>query len=247
MVIKDENYITIQGWMITRLGLKGNELLIYAIIYGFSQNYQSSFSGSLKYLSDFTNFSRRTVLNCLQSLTAKGLLIKQDRFTDGIKTCEYNAAEGGEKNSPGVVQNFHEGGEKTAPNNTINITNDITIDNTREYKNVQRVAELYNEICISFPRLRALSDARKKAVKARLKVYELDDFKALFEKAEASNFLKGGNGRNWSATFDWLIKDSNMAKVLDGNYDNKNGKQTGRNGVEVLPESEKLHDLDGIF
>ena len=49
--------------------------------------------------------------------------------------------------------------------------------------------------------------------------YTLDDFRTLFEKAEASDFLKGGNKRNWSATFDWLISDTNMAKVLDGNYD----------------------------
>ena len=41
------------------------------------------------------------------------------------------------------------------------------------------------------------------------------------KKAEKSDFLKGKNERNWTATFDWLIKDSNMAKVLDGNYDNR--------------------------
>lgn len=45
--------------------------------------------------------------------------------------------------------------------------------------------------------------------------------RALFEKAEASDFLKGANARNWSATFDWLIADVNMAKVIDGNYDNR--------------------------
>ena len=37
-MVKNENYLVIQGWMITELKLKGNELLIYAIIYGFSQN-----------------------------------------------------------------------------------------------------------------------------------------------------------------------------------------------------------------
>jgi hypothetical protein len=49
----------------------------------------------------------------------------------------------------------------------------------------------------------------------------LDDFRTLFENAEASSFLKGKNERNWTATFDWLIKDSNMAKVLEGNYADK--------------------------
>ena len=89
----------------------------------------------------------------------------------------------------------------------------------------QEIADLYNSICKSYPRLTKLSDARKKAIKARLNTYTLDDFKTLFQMAEESDFLKGKNDRNWSATFDWLIKDSNMAKVLDGNYKNSKSKQ----------------------
>ena len=77
---------------------------------------------------------------------------------------------------------------------------------------------LYNSICISFPKLNILSEARKKAIRARCSQYDTDDFKRLFEMAESSPFLKGSNDRNWRATFDWLIKESNMAKVLDGNY-----------------------------
>ena len=80
---------------------------------------------------------------------------------------------------------------------------------------------MYNQICVSFPSIRSLSDARKKAISARLKTYTVDDFKTVFENAEASSFLKGGNSRNWTATFDWLLKDTNMAKVLDGNYSDK--------------------------
>lgn len=99
------------------------------------------------------------------------------------------------------------------------------IDNREEVNNnvtdYQEIIQAYNETCVSYPHLKLLSDSRKKALKARLKQYTIDDFKLLFEKAEASNFLKGANSRNWNATFDWLIKDSNMAKVLDGNYDNK--------------------------
>ena len=82
------------------------------------------------------------------------------------------------------------------------------------------IRELYNSVCGSYPRLVKMSEARKKAINARMKTgYTLDDFQTLFEKAEASDFLKGKNKRNWSATFDWLVSDSNMAKVLDGNYD----------------------------
>lgn len=86
------------------------------------------------------------------------------------------------------------------------------------------IKSMYNEICVSFPRCVSLSDARKKAIKARITSgYTLEDFKTLFTKAEASSFLKGKNDRSWSANFDWLIKDANMAKVLDGNYDDKGG------------------------
>ena len=89
----------------------------------------------------------------------------------------------------------------------------------------QRIADMYNETCVSFPRLKSLSESRRKAIRARMNTYSVEDFKTLFEKAEASDFLKGKNNRNWTATFDWLIKDSNMAKVLDGNYDSRNAKQ----------------------
>ncbi len=97
--------------------------------------------------------------------------------------------------------------------------------NKRENKtDYQLIADMYNDICVSFPRLTVLSDKRKQAIKARLKTYTVEQFKELFEKAEASDFLKGSNNRDWQANFDWLIKDSNFAKVLDGNYDNKSGK-----------------------
>ena len=91
----------------------------------------------------------------------------------------------------------------------------------KENIDYQQIADMYNNTCVSFPSLVSLSESRKKAIKARLNTYSVDDFEKLFIKAEASGFLKGKNDRNWSATFDWLIKDSNMAKVLDGNYDNK--------------------------
>jgi hypothetical protein len=66
----------------------------------------------------------------------------------------------------------------------------------------------------------------KPAIKARLNTYTLEDFQTVFENAEASSFLKGSNDRNWTATFDWLIKDANMAKVLEGNYADKQQRYT---------------------
>ena len=70
-VIRDSNYVVIQGWMITRLGLKGNELMIYAVIYGFTQNGETEFVGSMKYLADWTNSTIESVRKCIISLIDK--------------------------------------------------------------------------------------------------------------------------------------------------------------------------------
>lgn len=101
------------------------------------------------------------------------------------------------------------------------ISNDIPekTDSSEQYTTIQ---DLYNSVCGSYPRLVKLSEARKKAIRARLNTgYTVDDFRRLFKTAEQSDFLKGKNNRNWRATFDWLISDANMAKVLDGNYENR--------------------------
>lgn len=99
----------------------------------------------------------------------------------------------------------------------------------------QEVMSIYNTTCVSYPRCKSMSEARKKAIRARFNAgYTLDDFRVLFKKAEASSFLKGKNNRNWSATFDWLLKDANMSKVLDGNYDDHD--------VYYEPS-----ELDGLF
>lgn len=85
----------------------------------------------------------------------------------------------------------------------------------------RQIIELYNSICKSYPVVKSLSASREKTIRARQNQYNDDQFRELFEKAEESQFMKGKNKRDWIATFDWMMKDANFAKVLDGNYDNK--------------------------
>ena len=75
--INERNYITILPWMVTELGLKGNELIVYAIIHGFSQDDASCFHGSVSYLQAWTLLSYPAVHTILKNLVAKGLLEKQ--------------------------------------------------------------------------------------------------------------------------------------------------------------------------
>ena len=97
----------------------------------------------------------------------------------------------------------------------------------REQTNYKAVVDSYNSLCKSFPKVTKLSERRRKAIRARLKEYSLAELEKAFALAEESEFLKGANNRNWMASFDWIISDSNLPKVLEGKYANRaspNGK-----------------------
>lgn len=108
----------------------------------------------------------------------------------------------------------------TKCNTEIEIEIEKEIDIDIDY---EKILTLYSSICISFPRIKTLTQKRKDAIKERIteNKYSYEDFETLFTMAEQSSFLKGHNKDKWSATFDWLIKEDNMAKVLEGNYIDK--------------------------
>lgn len=75
--VREDNYFAVQGWMVTELKLKGNALMLYAIIYGFSQTTNTAFTGSVDYLCEWLGgVSRPTVINTLDNLVKQGLLTK---------------------------------------------------------------------------------------------------------------------------------------------------------------------------
>jgi hypothetical protein len=88
----------------------------------------------------------------------------------------------------------------------------------------QAVVDLYHSIFVNFPKVRSLTDKRRKAIGARLKKYTIDDVREVFEHMEASSFLKGSNNRNWHADFDWcMMSDQHFANILEGKYDGERG------------------------
>lgn len=107
------------------------------------------------------------------------------------------------------------------------------------------IVNCFNDTCVSFPKVKKLSNSRKKAIRARLNTYSVDEIKKVFELAEQSDFLKGKNDRNWTATFDWMMKDSNMAKILDGNYKNKETQIVSQKKNYNM-EHQRDYDFDDI-
>lgn len=89
--INDDNYYQVSGWMINRLGLKGTELQVFAIIYGFSQDGESWFGGSLAYLEEWTGVSKPTVIKALKELVDKEFIIKDTNVVNGVTLNRYKA------------------------------------------------------------------------------------------------------------------------------------------------------------
>lgn len=209
--------------------------------------YLSSFCGttdecypSVETITKEMDMGKDTFYRHINALVAAGVVEKRQtlnngkfgrtiyRLTHEVKILDYPVTDNGEteKNYFPITDNRDTDSPATGSKETNNnITNNNNTKNNIDY---QLIADMYNDTCVSYPRLTKLSDRRKKAVRARFSQgYSVQDFKRLFEMAEGSSFLKGGNNRNWSASFDWLITDANMAKVLDGNYQDRQNRKGG--------------------
>ena len=151
--IKDDNYYQVTGWMLNKLKLKGTPLNVFAIIYGFSQDGESEFSGSRQYLVDFTNSSKPTVDKALNELCNLNYIIKTSKVTNNITFNSYKAnlplvrelCWGGKETLPPSKGTCSGGGKETLPNNkSLNNKNNNNTNN-KERKIVSNSFDLLIE------------------------------------------------------------------------------------------------------
>lgn len=121
--IKDDSYIVLQAFMVKRLGLSGFDLIAYALIYGFTQDGEQEYSGSLQYLMEWLTVSKPTAIAVLKRLVDAGLLLRREEIVRGTKFVYYKAvydewcgkippkAEAEDDDSPAlpVVKNLYRG------------------------------------------------------------------------------------------------------------------------------------------
>ena len=122
------------GWHIViteemrALGLSGNDLVVFALINGFSQDGQGCFYGSLSYICETCGIARRTAVYILQELVEKGLITKSETMQNGVKYVAYQVSA----KSAQVVQKLHLGSAEIAPKNKEDIK--INKDTIKEGK-----------------------------------------------------------------------------------------------------------------
>lgn len=142
MAIKDENYILIQGYMINKLKLSGNKLLVYAIIDGFSQEENCWYEGNLNYLCEFINCkSKTTISNILKELVEKELILKEEKTINNVKFCKYRTVY---QKMDGISKNDTNTVSKIGTNNTIYINNKRNIkESLKNEDNFELLWKLY--------------------------------------------------------------------------------------------------------
>ena len=94
---KFTNYIVIQPWMFSNLKLSGNEAIVFAIVYGFSQDGKSWYRGGSYYIEQTTPFTQRTAKTHLWTLEKMGVIEMQKEIVNGVERNIYRATPGVEE------------------------------------------------------------------------------------------------------------------------------------------------------
>lgn len=231
--VNRQNYITIQGWMLTDLKLKGNELIIYSCIYGFSQAENQVFSGSLQYLSDWTNSTKQGVMKCLKSLVEKGYIAKDDKYINGVKFCEYRATEFNtviNKVEQGMQQSLTPPMQQSLTNNLSFNNQEETLKNIIDYLNL-RAGTMY----------KPSTDKTKTLVRARMQEgFTLENFKTVIDK-KCNEWL---GDEKWGK---YLRPETLFGTKFESYLNAPAIKPTkyGANGVAM--DSREEDELDGIL
>lgn len=111
-------------------------------------------------------------------------------------------------------------------------------DPKRENLRYNMIKADFNGICKDLPEVKAMSDARKRAVRTLLNELEslgilsglspYDKLRELFRMVQESDFLTGRSGKWVKCSFDWIVNKKNALKILEGNYENERGARNAR-------------------
>lgn len=134
-MINNNNYVVIQGYMVNELDLHSNHLLIYAIIHSFSQTENQYYTGGIQYLIDWTNLTKKTVIDILKNLVERKLIYREEVDFNKVRYRTLHSWNGGVEITPTEVTKLHHSGVEITPNNkTINNTNNIEKKINKEKK-----------------------------------------------------------------------------------------------------------------
>ena len=230
MEAKDGTYVNIQSFMVNELHLSGNALIIYAVIYGFSQDGDSWFTGSRSYLAAWCQASKSTVSRNLETLCADGLIERRERTESGVLLVDYRVARG-TQNGYGCTQNEQGGVPKMGMGGVPKMsTHNIEVDTldskpSGEHREPRHKYGEYANVLLSDSDL------------AKLKAEFPSDWKERIERLSGYMESKGKTYKNHLATIrNWARQDKE-----------KNASKTATQSKEQSQETKELIELMETF
>ena len=101
------------------------------------------------------------------------------------------------------------------------ISKDISNINSKLEDNSQKLVDLYHKHCYNLPKIRSITDKRKKAINKLSKKYSIQEIIQAFDLANNSSFLIGDNDRGWKADLDFILREDKFISILEGKYSSK--------------------------
>lgn len=211
------------------LSLKAKGLL--SLMLSLPEDWDYSIEG----LSTLSSDGRTAVRTALNELEEHGYLQRERTYTNGkISDIEYHIYECPQAEKLNVENLTEEnllvennGNKILKKENTKEIKETNKIDNTQKLlpssnqKVYMQVVEMYNQICSNMPKVRELTDNRKKAIQRILKHHDIGTLKEVFEKANSTSFLLGDNDKGWKANLDFILKEDKFVCIMEGKYDSR--------------------------
>lgn len=223
MLVKDDSFINIQGWMVTRLGLKGIELLVYACIHGFSHDDGTVFRGSRQYLAEFCGTSLSSIARSLRSLKDRGLIVQVHHSVDNSEVFYKAITEPSVSVTRGVVSDWHDPSVKLTRGVVSKVT-EASVKMTRAIKDDNIVNKLENKLVDNIVVCETTRTRFQKPTIEEVKEYAkrngtiVSDPERFFEYYSANGWKVGRNPmKDWKAAFRmWESKDKKTVEADKG-------------------------------
>ena len=136
-----------------------------------------------------------------------------------------------------------EGKDRIVKDNTINNTH-IEKSACADRIDYKSIMDSFNEKCGKYlPKVKTLTNKRKTKIKNLLSRVQKEDIIAAFDKVSKSHFLQGGGRTGWVADFDWLMDENNIAKVLEGNFDDRQQRRK----EDCINDRSEYGNSDGLY
>ncbi len=227
----------------------------------FADDNFTAFPGQ-KTLARKTGLSESSVRRALKELDQCGLITRARRKRkDGSRTSDFYTINVGAYRSEGLDLPVRETGkqpvtvtghEQSDSSLTVREQSDIYMFGVERPRitlagQCDKAVNIWNEMASqnSLPKVMRLTSARKAKLMARLR--ECGGVQGWYhacEKVVQSDFLLGRvNG--WRANFDFMVREGNFTKLMEGGYD-QSGAQNGNGGGKGRT-SDRLEGLADVF